>query len=104
MHVRGKWMQYAARYPDGAEEILLSVPLYHFNWQRNYVLEQPKRLPKGTELIVRAAWDNSTLNPHNPDPGKEVGWGEQTFDEMFFASYRYTVAEADPIPSSHSED
>jgi len=23
-------------------------------------------------------------------------WGDQTFNEMFFASYRYTYADADP--------
>jgi hypothetical protein len=62
------------------------------------VLESPKRLPKGTELIVEAAWDNSALNPYNPDPDADVTWGEQTFDEMFFASYQYTFA--DPLPES----
>lgn len=94
MHLRGKWMRYTARYPDGKEELLLNLPNYRFDWQRNYELQEPKRLPKGTELIVEAAYDNSALNLNNPDPTKTVGWGEQTFDEMFFASYRYTYPEA----------
>jgi AhpC/TSA family len=96
MHFRGKWMRYRARYPDGTEELLLNVPNYRFDWQRNYELKEPKRLPNGTELIVEAGYDNSALNLNNPDPTKTVGWGEQTFDEMFFASYRYTYPEASP--------
>jgi hypothetical protein len=94
MHLRGKWMRYIARYPDGTTETLLNVPNYRFDWQRNYELAEPKRLPKGTELIVEAAWDNSPLNLNNPDPAKEVGWGDQTFNEMFFASFRYTYPDA----------
>jgi len=94
MHLRGKWMRYIARYPDGTEETLLNVPNYHFDWQRNYELKEPKLLPKGTEVIVEAAWDNSALNLNNPDPSKAVGWGDQTFNEMFFASYRYTYPDA----------
>jgi len=96
MHLRGKWMRYTARYPDGTEEVLLNVPNYRFDWQRNYELKEPKRLPKGTQLIVEAAWDNSPLNLNNPDPTKTVGWGDQTFNEMFFASCRYTYPDAKP--------
>ena len=96
MHLRGKWMRYSARYPDGTEEILLNVPNYRFDWQHDYELKEPRLLPKGTEIIVEAAWDNSPLNLNNPDPTKTVGWGDQTFNEMFFASYRYTYPDAKP--------
>ena len=96
MHLRGKWMRFTARYPDGTVEPLLNVPNYHFDWQRNYELKEPKRLPKGTEIIVEAAWDNSPMNLSNPDATKTVGWGDQTFNEMFFASYRYTYPDTKP--------
>jgi hypothetical protein len=89
MHFRGKRMSFEARFPDGRREPLLSVPNYNFNWQRTYVLEKPLRLPAGTRILVRNAWDNSALNPHNPDPTREVGWGDQSFDEMFFATLGY---------------
>ena len=102
MHLRGKSMRYIARYPNGTEEVLLNVPNYDFGWQRNYELKEPKRLPKGTEIIVEAAWDNSALNLNNPDPSKKVGWGDQTFNEMFFASYRYTYADPDPAVAPKS--
>ena len=69
---------------------------YRFDWQGNYELKEPKHLPKGTEIIVEAEWDNSTLNPNNPDATKTVGWGDQTFNEMSFASYRYTYPDTKP--------
>ncbi len=91
MHYRGKWMRYEADLPDGTHRVLLSVPNYNFNWQRDYHFKEPIALPKGTILTVKAAWDNSALNPHNPDPTKEVRWGDQSFEEMFYASYKFTV-------------
>src|SRR5206468_2134586 len=33
MHVRGKDFFYTATYPDGRNEVLLSVPAYDFGWQ-----------------------------------------------------------------------
>ncbi len=90
MHYRGKRMSFHAQMPDGEQRDLLSVPNYNFNWQRTYVLEEPMKLSKGTKMIVRNAWDNSAQNPHNPDPSKKVRWGDQSFEEMFFATYQYT--------------
>ncbi len=89
MHYRGKRMSFEARYPDGRIEPLLSVPNYNFNWQRTYVFAKPKRIPAGTKIVVRNAWDNSKLNPHNPDPTRTVHWGDQSFEEMFFATIGY---------------
>ncbi len=92
MHFRGKWMNFSLKHPDGREEALLSVPNYNFNWQRTYHLEKPLKVAAGSELIVRNAWDNSASNLHNPDPTKTVGWGDQSFNEMFFATYTYVDA------------
>ncbi len=82
MHVRGKDYLYRAIYPDGREEVLLSVPNYDFNWQVYYYPEKPLRMPKGTRIECIAHYDNSTKNSLNPDPNKEVRFGEQTWDEM----------------------
>jgi hypothetical protein len=92
MHLRGSWFKYEALYPNGKKEVLLSVPHYDFKWQHLYRLAQPKRLPAGTRLVCRGAHDNSTLNPDNPDAGKAVTFGEQTFDEMFIGYFNYTDA------------
>ena len=82
MHVRGKAFEYRATYPNGESETLLSVPKYNFNWQLTYYLQQPRVLPKGTVLECVAVYDNSPNNPFNPDPRREVYWGDQTWDEM----------------------
>jgi hypothetical protein len=92
MHLRGKDMTYTAKYPDGRTEVLLSVPRYDFNWQITYQLKEAKRMPKGTEIEVVAHFDNSTQNKFNPDPTKDVRWGDQTFEEMMIGFWG-TVAE-----------
>jgi hypothetical protein len=83
MHLRGSWMRYEALYPNGKRETLLSVPHYDFNWQTSYQFAQPKKLPAGTWIVCSGGFDNSPLNPSNPDPAKRVAWGDQSFDEMF---------------------
>ena len=91
MHLRGSRASYEARYPDGRNETLLSVPRYHFNWQSLYSLRKPKPIPAKTEILVRGAFDNSRLNPANPDPSKEVRYGRQSWDEMFIGYWSYTA-------------
>ncbi len=82
MHLRGKSFEYRAVYPTGETETLLRVPRYDFNWQLIYSLKGDKLLPKGTRIECTAHFDNSANNPDNPDPSKEVTWGEQSWEEM----------------------
>ncbi|HEV8482876.1 MAG TPA: hypothetical protein VGV87_04895, partial [Blastocatellia bacterium] len=82
MHLRGKDMKYEAVYADGRRETLLWVPKFSFNWQEMYFLKKPLTLPKGTKLIITAHFDNSAKNKYNPDPKKDVRWGDPTYDEM----------------------
>lgn len=89
MHFRGKRMAFYARYPDGSEELLLSVPDYSFNWQLSHELAEPLPVPGGTQIIARGAFDNSGQNPYNPDPTIEVNWGEQSWEEMFMGFYTW---------------
>lgn len=88
-HLRGKAAKFRALYPDGKEELLLSVPRYDFNWQTVYHFETPKRLPAGTRIAFDMTWDNSARNPANPDPTRPVGWGDQTWEEMNAGWIRY---------------
>ncbi len=89
MHLRGKSFRYEAHYPDGRVEVLLSVPSYDFNWQSVYRLVEPKALPKGTRIHCEAHYDNSSANLANPDPTREVLWGEQSWDEMLMGYLDY---------------
>ena len=102
MHVRGKDMIYIAHYPDGTAETLLSVPKYDFNWQITYQLAKPKVLPKGTQLEVIAHYDNSANNKFNPDPNKDVRWGDQTWEEMMIGFFS-TVNEPAATPTAQPQ-
>lgn len=93
MHFRGKRMSFVAEYPDGTEEMLLSVPAYSFNWQLKHELEEPLRVPAGTKIVATGAFDNSSQNPYNPEPGMEVVWGEQSWEEMFMGFYTWQNVE-----------
>jgi hypothetical protein len=82
MHGRGKDFEYRVKFPNGDTRTLLSVPRYKAAWQLWYTLAEPLALPKGTKIECTAHFDNSPNNPDNPDPTKEVTWGDQTWDEM----------------------
>jgi len=95
MHLRGKAFRYDLVLPDGSEQELLRVPRYDFNWQLFYSLKTPLPVPAGARLRATAWYDNSTGNPFNPDPSKEVKFGEQTSDEMMIGYF-------DWLPAPHS--
>jgi hypothetical protein len=99
-HVRGKGWTYEATYPDGRKETILSVPKYDFNWQTDYVFREPLKLPKGTRLHATAWYDNSAANKANPDPTKDVWWGDQTWEEMMFTGLTFSIDNATPAPSA----
>jgi mono/diheme cytochrome c family protein len=114
MHLRGKRFEYNIIHKDKSVEPLLRVH-YHFHWQMSYRLAEPLQLMAGTQLQGVAWFDNSKGNPHNPDPGAAVRWGEQTYDEMMvgffdvavdsrFDKPRFFQRGVPPPPKSNLED
>ena len=99
-HVRGKRWIYEATFPDGRKETLLSVPNYDFDWQTDYIYKEPLKLPKGTVVHATAWYDNSAANKSNPDPSKDVWWGDQTFEEMMFTGLTLSVEAAPATPTA----
>jgi hypothetical protein len=93
MHLRGKDFDYRVTYPDGKSEIILSVPHYDFSWQTSFRLAKPLPLPAGTRIECTAHFDNSKDNRNNPDPTKDVRWGDQTWEEMMIGFVDYVVAD-----------
>ena len=93
-HVRGVRWQVEAVYPDGRSETILNVPKYDFNWQTDYIFKQPLNMPKGTKIRTSAWYDNSTANKANPDPKKDVYWGDQTWEEMQFTAFTFSINAA----------
>ena len=90
-HLRGKKWEYKLVKPDGTSEVILSVPRYDFNWQTYYQFAQPLAIPVGARIEASAWYDNSSGNRANPDPTKEVRWGDQTWEEMQYTGFLYTV-------------
>lgn len=100
MHLRGK----AARFElisEDHSEVLLDIPRYDFNWQLLYRYAEPLYVRAGSTVQFTAWYDNSRNNPANPDPTKEVRWGQQTYDEMHLGYVEYIVPSSklgDPNP------
>jgi hypothetical protein len=95
-HYRGSEVELKEITPDGKETILLSLPKYDFNWQRDYDPVTPIHVTKGTKLVATWVYDNSVHNPANPDPKRNVTWGEQTPDEMMYFRVNYRWADETP--------
>jgi len=101
-HYRGAGVKLEIQYPDGRREPVISVPRYDFNWQHDYRLAEPLRVPAGSKLIATYVYDNSRRNPMNPDPTRTVPWGDQSSDEMLYTalSFRWMDETVDkPTPT-----
>jgi len=81
MHLRGKDYEVRVIYPTGESQTVFRGK-WNFDWQIGYQLEKPLPLPKGTRVMTIAHYDNSANNKYNPDPKKEIHWGDQNWDEM----------------------
>ena len=105
MHLRGKGFQATSRVGDNAE-LLLDVPRYDFNWQHVYELSTPMKLAAIDKLEFTARFDNSKMNPSNPDSSQTVTWGDQTWEEMavaFFEVAEPRGASAEPEPQRNKQ-
>ncbi len=90
-HMRGGSTQVSIKFQDGHEQVILAVPHYDFQWQCEFYLEQPIMVPAGSRIINRWTYDNTTRNPGNPGPDKDITFGEQSWQEMlvFYLHYRW---------------
>lgn len=98
MHYRGKDFTYTLAYPDGRRETLLRVGNYDFNWQTEYQLKDPIRVPAGTTVECVAHFDNSSENYDNPDPYKTVYFGNESYDEMMIGFIDHVEVDVE-LPS-----
>jgi hypothetical protein len=102
-HLRGTRWQYKLEKPDGTSEVILNVPHYDFNWQTYYLFAKPLEVPAGAKITSMAWYDNSADNKHNPDPTKDVHWGDQTWEEMQYTGFLYSVPGRNPKAKVGSE-
>ena len=92
-HYRGYASDLWLQTPDGNKKLILAMPRYDFNWQREYSFAEPMKIPAGSKLIAHYWYDNSKQNPANPDATRTVPWGDQSWDEMFYTAIRYRWTE-----------
>ena len=104
-HYRGYHVELMQKDADGKESMLLSLPKYDFNWQRDYDPIEPILIKKGTKLIATWVFDNSTnnkkLNAVNKDSAGSpiasyndvVSTGEQSHQEMMYFRINYRWAD-----------
>ena len=90
-HLRGTRWEYKLVKADSTSQVVLSVPHYHFNWQTYYMFATPLEIPTGGKITATAWYDNSATNKSNPDATKDVKWGDQTWEEMQYTGFLYTV-------------
>jgi hypothetical protein len=103
-HYRGQASQLEMILPTGERKLLLSLPKYDFNWQRDYEFAEPVKVPAGAKLVATYTYDNSKRNPANPDPKRVVPWGDQSFDEMLYTALRYRwVDETSAKPVNYDQ-
>ncbi|HEY7862547.1 MAG TPA: ascorbate-dependent monooxygenase [Thermoanaerobaculia bacterium] len=96
MHLLGRQMRLWVTRPDGSQACLVDVKDWDFHWQRTYTFATPIAVPVFSRVDLAARYDNSTANPENPsDPPREVGWGENTTDEMCIAILWLTIDAED---------
>lgn len=82
-HYLGRDLRGWAVLPDGTREWLLRIEDWDFNWQDDYRLVKPLRLPAGTVLVMQFTFDNSAANERNPSsPPRTVSYGPRSTDEM----------------------
>jgi tetratricopeptide (TPR) repeat protein len=73
-HYLGRDIHATAILPDGSQQSLIHIRHWDVNWQGVYRYAKPLQLPKGTRLVMRWTYDNST--------GNRVTAGDQATDEM----------------------
>lgn len=82
-HYLGKLLEAWATLPDGSRKWLIRIPSWDANWQAVYYYREPLDLPAGSVIHMRYHYDNSSVNPRNPnDPPQRVRAGNQATDEM----------------------
>lgn len=104
-HYRGYHVELMEKDAAGKESMLLSLPKYDFNWQRDYDPIEPILVKKGAKLIATWVFDNSTnnkkLNASNKDSegspiasyNDVVRTGEQSHQEMMYFRINYRWAD-----------
>lgn len=85
MHMLGTRAQLTLE-EGGEDTCLLNIEDWDFNWQGDYLMEEPQLFGPGDAVRLDCEYDNSPENQPIVDGGPlepaDVGWGDGTLDEM----------------------
>lgn len=90
MHLLGRAFSMEAG-PDDAETCLVEADPWDFHNQVAVLFDEPLPVAAGDRIRVACTWDNSATSPYQfNDPPQDIGFGEDSTDEMCFAfTYGY---------------
>jgi len=96
-HKIGRSISLTKVHADGTDELMLNVPKYDFNWQRDYRFAEPVTFAPGDKVRLDCWWDNTAeyRAERGVQPVEPIGveWGEGTYDEMCVALLTVTAKE-----------
>jgi hypothetical protein len=93
-HNRASDFKYTLVFPDGREQVLLTVPRYDDSWQFAYELTQPVDVPVGARLVVVAHYNNSSSN-------KTLDTPDKAGSDMFMPTMQYSVEQVRALPAGN---
>ncbi|MFN5324498.1 MAG: hypothetical protein ACK5C5_06245, partial [Bacteroidota bacterium] len=78
---------------QGADTVkLIKINKWDFEWQGYYFYRRLVKIPAGYQLFSRHVYDNTLLNPNNPNnPPQLVTAGFSTTDEMLYDGFLFTT-------------
>lgn len=86
MHMIGTHARLAVNQAGGDEQCLVQIDDWDFNWQGDYMLQEPVPFGQGDAMQLDCWYDNSQANQPIINGEQKVpstlGWGEGTLDEM----------------------
>jgi hypothetical protein len=86
MHLLGTRARLSVLDGGGGEDCLLQIDDWDFNWQGDYMLQQPIAFGSGDAMQLDCWYDNSAANQPiidgEPKQPETVEWGDGTLDEM----------------------
>jgi len=84
-HLMGTSWEVYAETPSGETLPIIKIPDWDFDWQGFYYPEYMQHIPAGSRIEAIATYDNTN--------DFDMGWGENTTDEMFFCPIYYVPYE-----------
>jgi hypothetical protein len=95
MHLLGENIKSYAIKPTGDTLKFIDIPHWDFHWQGFYFFKNIQFAPAGSKIKGEGTYNNTALNPHNPNnPPINVYAGLNTNDEMFLVYFHYMLYQS----------